>query len=260
MHSRLRQPSSVTSLAARLGYEPRKHGVQALGHRLHACATKIGVCGSRRRCSLSRMRPVGPCTDQNCCDAAASADRETPQPHRCCSQLDGALWGLAAQSVIALHVMEGPEPAPEVRICKRALLLCLASVAAGSPAGLGCSWSGIRSRASSVVPPPSTEALRKAPLQSRYSTCRCRLARRRAAALIVSMPCGDGCHVSSAGAACWHTASVEGLDEQCSRGSSDPQCEYAQLPTSAQMTQRVISIRTAAGSTPAESLVGLHGE
>ena len=49
----------------------------------------------------------------------------------------------------------------------------------------------MRFRASSVAPPPSAaDALRKAPLQSRYSRCRCRLARRRAAALIVSMPCG----------------------------------------------------------------------
>ena len=41
--STLQQLSSVTSLATRLGDEPREHGVQALCHRLHTCAASEGV-------------------------------------------------------------------------------------------------------------------------------------------------------------------------------------------------------------------------
>ena len=57
------------------------------------------------------------------------------------------------------------------------------------PAAFGCSRSGKRSTASSEPPPLPLDALMNGPLQSRYSTCRCRLANRRAAALMVSMPC-----------------------------------------------------------------------
>ena len=60
---------------------------------------------------------------------------------------------------------------------------------ADAPAALGCSWSGMRSCASSAQPPVPLDPLTKGPLQSRYSTFRCRLASRRAAALIMSMPC-----------------------------------------------------------------------